>query len=1077
MRLAIDYDVTATNEALARSGLNFRVNLVGKEEVEYEESPSSGTDLSRLRIRTDGHMDRIHDRRDELGADLVNLMTDNDDVGGIAYVMGSLTHGFEPWAFSIVTWTDSSFFRGIVVAHEIGHNMGLSHDRYVASGNTLTGYSYGYVNARAFDDGAAQDACWRTIMAYGNRCADGGFAQRVTAPYFSNPELRYPDEDGDPLGVAKTSDAGGNDGPADAVLTLEQSHLYVANFRAMRTDDGDIADEATEVAGSSSILADLGRTDVDYFRIELTESGTLQVGTTGDVDTVGALEDDSGEELASDDDGGPGFNFLITLRLDAGTYFVRVESCAAFASCPRSSTGQIEGSSGAYALVVYFHAASDDDDHGDMPESATEVAPTSTTEVRFDGEWDSDYLRFTLPERGALRIESSGDADTTGVLTRTGDPFRFYFRNELAQTDVLADDDDGPGGNFKIAGKMDADDYTLLVRTWDGSAGETTVNIAFEGGADDHADARQDATPLTPPTRLMAALEAPLDLDFFRIDLAERGCLALGTEGSTDTWGTLRDATGEVRAQNDDDAGNWPNFGLAAKLDPGRYFLEVTGWFFSEGPYTLAASLDSLAAGDSTGTAIIPLFIADGHDTQQGFARIVNRTACDGEVAIAAIDDAGQRHGPVALTIGGGQTRHFNSADLESGNAAKGLAAGVGDGEGNWRLELTTDLSIEALAYVRTVDGFLTSMHDVVRADDEGRHRVVIFNPGSNRTKESQLRLTNPASSFSPDAAPAEVTIRGVDDAGKRSGEVTLTLPVGESRTLVSSALEEGGDGFEGSLGNGEGKWELTVSADEPIRVMNLLEATDSGTLTNLSSAPIGNSVPLFMPAAHPGQQGFLRVVNRSDEEVSVNIDAVDDGGLRPDRITLAIGAGSVRHFNSDDLEGGNAAKGLSGSVGAPAEGNWRLTLSGADAIDVYSYVRTTDGFLTSMHDVAEVVGGRHLVPIFNPGSNLTKASRLRIVNPGDADAEVTIEAVDDAGSEGDSAITLTVPAGNASEISAAEMETGGEGFEGKLGDGSGKWRLTVSANQTIRVMSLLEATNTGNLTNLSLGGAAVGGG
>ena len=41
------------------------------------------------------------------------------------------------------------------------------------------------------------------------------------------------------------------------------------------------------------------------------------------------------------------------------------------------------------------------------------------------------------------------------------------------------------------------------------------------------------------------------------------------------------------------------------------------------------------------------------------------------------------------------------------------------------------------------------------------------------------------------------------------------------------------------------------------------------------------------------------------------------------------------------------------------------------------------------------------------------------------------------------------------------------EDLEGALGDGAGKWRLVVTSEQPIQVMSLL-ASPTGHLTNLS---------
>ena len=44
----------------------------------------------------------------------------------------------------------------------------------------------------------------------------------------------------------------------------------------------------------------------------------------------------------------------------------------------------------------------------------------------------------------------------------------------------------------------------------------------------------------------------------------------------------------------------------------------------------------------------------------------------------------------------------------------RAFSAGVGAGEGDWRLELTSAQDIVVGAYVRTPDGFLTGMHDVV---------------------------------------------------------------------------------------------------------------------------------------------------------------------------------------------------------------------------------------------------------------------------------------------------------------------------------------------------------------------------
>ena len=51
--------------------------------------------------------------------------------------------------------------------------------------------------------------------------------------------------------------------------------------------------------------------------------------------------------------------------------------------------------------------------------------------------------------------------------------------------------------------------------------------------------------------------------------------------------------------------------------------------------------------------------------------------------------------------------------------------------------------------------------------------------------------------------------------------------------------------------------------------------------------------------------------------------------------------------------------------------------------------------------------------------------------------------------------------------LTALQLETGGEGLTGALGEGMGKWRLRVRSDRPIVVMSLLESP-TGHLTNLS---------
>ena len=154
----------------------------------------------------------------------------------------------------------------------------------------------------------------------------------------------------------------------------------------------------------------------------------------------------------------------------------------------------------------------------------------------------------------------------------------------------------------------------------------------------------------------------------------------------------------------------------------------------------------------------------------------------------------------------------------------------MGVGQGDWRLEVTSELDLMVLSYARTADGFLTSLHDLAPVAEGGGHRVVFFNPGGNRRQVSKLRLINDGE------RAARVSIAGIDDRGSASGAVSLGVPAGSAFTFTAAELEAGdGDRLAGGLGNGEGKWRLRVRSDEPIAVMSLLE-TPTGHLTNVST-------------------------------------------------------------------------------------------------------------------------------------------------------------------------------------------------------------------------------------------------
>jgi hypothetical protein len=207
----IDQAITVTNTAYQLSNISQRLRLVGTAQVSFTET---GDLLDGLNAVTEGSVPGVHDLRNQYGADEVVMVLENGgNACGVAWMMTTVSSSFAPYAYSTVA--RECAVGNLSFAHELGHNMGANHDRYVSPEKGAYTYSHGYYYVVS----GSQAGSWRTVMSYSNGCST--YCQRIT--YFSNPAVTYA---GNAMGVSA-----GSGTSADNATTHNNTAYTVANFR------------------------------------------------------------------------------------------------------------------------------------------------------------------------------------------------------------------------------------------------------------------------------------------------------------------------------------------------------------------------------------------------------------------------------------------------------------------------------------------------------------------------------------------------------------------------------------------------------------------------------------------------------------------------------------------------------------------------------------------------------------------------------------------------------------------------------------------------------------------------------
>ncbi len=219
----INQSMAVAQNTVDNANVNLEFRLVHTAEVDYVESGSSSTDLCRLTSTTtytpnsslcqpSSILSEVHEWRDIHQADLVAMFTLADDVGGIAWLLTN-PEGNSRIGFSLTRVQQAA---GTTHAHEMGHNMGMSHSRLqnTNAAGPLGGvfpYSTGW---RWTGENAISYA---SVMTY-NEGSQG-------VQIFSNPDVTF---QGVPTGSYEEFGA-----PADNARSARDIKHVIANYRSL----------------------------------------------------------------------------------------------------------------------------------------------------------------------------------------------------------------------------------------------------------------------------------------------------------------------------------------------------------------------------------------------------------------------------------------------------------------------------------------------------------------------------------------------------------------------------------------------------------------------------------------------------------------------------------------------------------------------------------------------------------------------------------------------------------------------------------------------------------------------------
>lgn len=178
-----------------------------------------------------------------------------------------------------------------------------------------------------------------------------------------------------------------------------------------------------------------------------------------------------------------------------------------------------------------------------------------------------------------------------------------------------------------------------------------------------------------------------------------------------------------------------------------------------------------------------------------------------------------------------------------------------------------------------------------------------------------------------------------------------------------------------------------------------------------------------------------------------------------------------------------NTAQAGTITTGVPSSGSLRICAQGNGSVIAAQSLTGEAGinatFESTACPVAALQNNGSTVNIANlpPAGNPTQEGLIRIVNNSTLSGRVTIRAKDDAGANGTSPVTFTLPAGRSVLYTTAELETGTAAavtpakpdLTGSFGDGAGRWRVNIVGEfDNMQVQAYVRNVNNDALSNIT---------